>query len=126
MTRLCHTYLWNRSPVLEVQRFFRIIIIFTSSMFLNSDAVLRNHCSNATVFCPNTKLDLAFIIPRRRRRDIGLSMSVRASVHLSFCPSVRSHYYVTAEWNFMKLILNMYLYHDVMHVKFGLAGLSSF
>ena len=41
------------------------------------------------------------------------------------CPFVRSHYYVTAERNFMKLILNMYHYNDVMHVKFGPAGLGS-
>ena len=41
-------------------------------------------------------------------------------------PSVRSHYLVTAERNFMKLILNMYHYNDVMHVKFGLAGLGSY
>ena len=40
-------------------------------------------------------------------------------------PSVRSHYYVTAERNFMKFILNMYHYNDVMHVKFGPAGLGS-
>ena len=52
------------------------------------------------------------------RRDIGLSMSVRSS----FRPSIRSHFYVTAERNFMKLILNMYHYNDVMHVKFGPAG----
>ena len=60
---------------------------------------------------------LLIIISRRRRRDIGLLMSVR--------PSVRSHYYVTAERNFIKLILNMYYYNDVMHVKFGPAGLGS-
>ena len=29
-------------------------------------------------------------------------------------PSVRSHYYVTAERNFMKLKLNMYRYNDVI------------
>ena len=44
---------------------------------------------------------------------------------MSGLPSIRSHYYVTAEWNFMKLILNMYHYNDVMHVKFGPAGLGS-
>ena len=47
---------------------------------------------------------------------------VRLSVLLSVLLSVRSHYYVTAERNFMKLILNMYHYNDVMHVKFGPAG----
>ena len=66
-----------------------------------------------------------FLSPRRRRRDIGLSMSVRPSVRPSFRPSVQSHFEVTAELNFMKLILNMYHYNDVMHVKFGLAGLGS-
>ena len=60
-------------------------------------------------------------MPRQRRRDIGLSMSVRPSVR----PYVLSHYEVTAEQNFMKLILNMYHYNDVMHVKFGQAGFGS-
>ena len=46
-------------------------------------------------------------------------------VRPSFHPSVRRHYYVTSERNFMKLILNMYHYNDVMHVKFGPAGLGS-
>ena len=48
-------------------------------------------------------------------------MSIRPSVR----PAVRSHYYVTTERNFMKLILNMYHYNGVMHVKFGPAGLGS-
>ena len=59
------------------------------------------------------------VIPRGRRRDIVLSISV--------CLSIRSHNQVTVEWNFMKLLLNMYIYHynDVMHLKFGQAGLGS-
>ena len=44
-------------------------------------------------------------------------------VRPSFRQSIRSHYYVTTERNFMKLILHMYHYNDVMHVKFSLAGL---
>ena len=56
---------------------------------------------------------------------LSVLLSVHPSVRLSFRPSVWSHYYVTAEWNFMKLILNMYHYDDVMHVKFGPAGLGS-
>ena len=32
---------------------------------------------------------------------------------------------MTAEQNFMKLILNMYHYNDVMHIKFGRAGFGS-
>ena len=54
-------------------------------------------------------------------RFVHVRQSVLPSVHRS----VRSHYYVTAERNFMKLILNMYQYNDVMHVKFGPAGLGS-
>ena len=50
---------------------------------------------------------------------------VRPSVLPSVRPSVRSHVYVTTEQNFMELILNMDHYYDVMHVKFGLAGLGS-
>ena len=46
-------------------------------------------------------------------------------VRPSVCPSLRSHYYVTAGWNVMKLKLNMYLDNDVMQVKFGQAGLGS-
>ena len=47
---------------------------------------------------------------------------------MSVLPSVRPEPllpYVTAERNFMKLILNMYHYNGVMHVKFGQAGLGS-
>ena len=43
----------------------------------------------------------------------------------SFYLSIRSHYLVAAEWNFTKLIQNMYDYNDVMHVKFGQAGFNS-
>ena len=57
--------------------------------------------------------------PLPKAEDIGLSMSVRPSLHLSVLPSVRSHYYLTAKRNFIKLILNMYHYNDLMHVKFG-------
>ena len=46
-------------------------------------------------------------------------MSVRPSVRPE--PLLRNR----AEWNFMKLILNMYHYNDVMHVKFDPAGLGS-
>ena len=68
-----------------------------------------------------------FLFPAKseRYRFVHVRPSVRPSVRLSFHPSVRSHYYVTAERNFMKLILNMYHYNDVMHVKFGLAGIGS-
>ena len=47
---------------------------------------------------------------------------VHVHVCLSLCPSIQSHYYITPEQNFMKLILNMYHYNDVMHIKFGPAG----
>ena len=59
--------------------------------------------------------------------DIDLSMSVLPSVRPYVRPSFRprSHYQVTPKQNFMKLIPNMYHYNDVMHVKFGLAGLGS-
>ena len=59
--------------------------------------------------------------PPPKAEGLGLSMSFCPS----FRPSIQSHYYVTAGGNFMKLILNMYHYNDVMHVKFGLAGYGS-
>ena len=53
-------------------------------------------------------------------------LALEHEFHLSsFRPSERSHYQVITERNFLKLILNMYHYNDVMHVKFGLAGLGS-
>ena len=39
---------------------------------------------------------------------------------MSICPEP-----LLCKRNFMKLILNMYHYNDVMHVKFGPAGLGS-
>ena len=53
-----------------------------------------------------------FYISRRRRRDISLSISVRPSGAIT-------------KRNFTKRKLNMYHYNDVMHVKFGQAGLGS-
>ena len=44
-------------------------------------------------------------------------------VHVS--PSIRPEPLLTAEQNFMKLVINMNHYNDVMHIKFGLAGLGS-
>ena len=75
---------------------------------------LAMNCVIVQRACINMSLKFHFtagiFIPRRRRRDIGLSMSVRPS----FRPSVRSHNYVTAERNYMKFILNMSHYNDVM------------